>query len=80
MLREHDINVHHSTIYRWIQEYTPILYQVRKRKNKKHLISGVSMKHISKLKVLSVFMTYIKRTAGLFRSKAFRCAMKLISC
>jgi putative transposase len=28
ILSECGVNVHHSTIYRWIQEYTPILYQI----------------------------------------------------
>ena len=47
ILRERGVNVHHSTVYRWVQEYAPILYQIWK---KKHIISGVLMRHISKLK------------------------------
>ncbi|SUM43759.1 transposase IS66 family protein [Staphylococcus intermedius NCTC 11048] len=35
ILRERGINVHHSTIYRWVQEYAPILYQIWKKKHKK---------------------------------------------
>ncbi|MCO4332791.1 IS6 family transposase [Staphylococcus hyicus] len=35
ILRERGIHVHHSTIYRWVQEYAPILYQIWKRKHKK---------------------------------------------
>ncbi|SCT32109.1 IS431 transposase [Staphylococcus aureus] len=34
ILRERGIYVHHSTIYRWEQEYAPILYQIWKKKNK----------------------------------------------
>ncbi|MCU5747133.1 IS6 family transposase [Staphylococcus sp. SQ8-PEA] len=35
ILRERSVNVHHSTVYRWVQEYAPILYQIWKKKNKK---------------------------------------------
>ncbi|EVZ74087.1 transposase for insertion sequence-like element IS431mec [Staphylococcus aureus H31276] len=28
ILRERGVNVHHSTVYRWVQEYAPILYQI----------------------------------------------------
>ncbi|MCY1572798.1 DDE-type integrase/transposase/recombinase, partial [Staphylococcus pettenkoferi] len=35
MLRERGVNVHHSTVYRWVQEYAPILYQILKKKHKK---------------------------------------------
>ena len=35
ILRERGVNVHHSTIYRWVQEYAPILYQIWKKKHKK---------------------------------------------
>ncbi|HDH4188245.1 TPA: IS6 family transposase, partial [Staphylococcus aureus] len=31
ILREQGIYVHHSTIYRWVQEYAPILYQIWKK-------------------------------------------------
>ncbi len=34
ILRERGVNVHHSTIYRWVQEYAPILYQIWKKKHK----------------------------------------------
>ncbi|OLN92840.1 IS6 family transposase, partial [Staphylococcus saprophyticus] len=27
ILRERGVNVHHSTVYRWVQEYAPILYR-----------------------------------------------------
>ncbi|GAB5815425.1 hypothetical protein JMUB7533_26500 [Staphylococcus aureus] len=35
ILRERGVNVHHSTVYRWVQEYAPILYQIWKQKHKK---------------------------------------------
>ncbi|OFP90767.1 integrase, partial [Staphylococcus sp. HMSC072D04] len=35
ILRERGFDVHHSTIYRWVQEYAPIFYQLWKRKHKK---------------------------------------------
>ncbi|HFL3401711.1 IS6 family transposase (plasmid) [Staphylococcus delphini] len=35
ILRERGVNVHHSAIYRWVQEYVPILYQIWKKKHKK---------------------------------------------
>ncbi|WP_461055641.1 IS6 family transposase, partial [Staphylococcus aureus] len=35
ILRERGVNVHHSTVYRWVQEYAPVLYQICKKKHKK---------------------------------------------
>ena len=35
ILRERGVTVHHSTVYRWVQEYAPILYQIWKQKHKK---------------------------------------------
>src|SRR5699024_10224629 len=35
ILRERVVNVHHSTVYRWVQVYAPILYQIWKKKHKK---------------------------------------------
>ncbi|EZV70352.1 TPA: IS6-like element IS257 family transposase, partial [Staphylococcus aureus] len=35
ILRGRGVNVHHSTVYRWVQEYAPILYQIWKKKHKK---------------------------------------------
>ncbi len=34
ILRERGVNVYHSTVYRWVQEYTPILYQIWIRKQR----------------------------------------------
>ena len=30
------VNVHHSTVYRWVQEYAPILYQIWKKSIKSY--------------------------------------------
>ena len=35
ILRERGVNVHYSTVYRWVQEYASILYQIWKKKYKK---------------------------------------------
>ncbi|TLU82261.1 IS6 family transposase [Staphylococcus aureus] len=48
ILRERGVNVHHSTVYRWVQEYTPILYQIWKKKHKKLITNGVLMRRTSK--------------------------------
>ncbi|EUJ35655.1 IS6 family transposase [Brochothrix campestris] len=34
LLSDRGIEVSHTTIYRWVQEYGPIIYQIWKRKNK----------------------------------------------
>ena len=46
ILRERGVNVHHSTVYRWVQEYAPILYQIWKKKHKKSIIRGVDETYI----------------------------------
>jgi len=28
ILREIGVNIHHSTVYQWVKEYAPILYQI----------------------------------------------------
>ena len=48
ILRERGVNVHHSTVYRWVQEYAPILYQIWKKKHKKLITNGVLMRRTSK--------------------------------
>jgi putative transposase len=40
ILSERGVNVHHSTVYRWVQEYAPILYQIWKKKHKKLITNG----------------------------------------
>ncbi len=39
ILYDRDINVSHTTIYRWVQEYGKLLYQIWKKKNKKSFYS-----------------------------------------
>ena len=39
ILYDRGINVSHTTIYRWVQEYGKLLYQIWKRKNKKSFYS-----------------------------------------
>jgi putative transposase len=50
ILYDRGINVSHTTIYRWVQEYGKLLYQIWKKKNKNPFIHGKWMKHTSKLK------------------------------
>lgn len=39
ILYDRGINVSHTTIYRWVQEYGKLLYQIWKKKNKKSFYS-----------------------------------------
>ncbi len=50
ILYDRGINVSHTTIYRWVQEYGKLLYQIWKKKNKKSFYSWKWMKRTSKLK------------------------------
>jgi putative transposase len=50
ILYDRGINVSHTTIYRWVQEYGKLLYQIWKKKNKNPFIPGKWMKRTSKLK------------------------------
>ncbi len=50
ILYDRGINVSHTTIYRWVQEYGKLLYQIWKKKNKNPFIHGKWMKRTSKLK------------------------------
>ncbi len=64
ILRERGVTVHHSTVYRWVQEYAPILYQIWKQKHKKLIINGMSMRHISKLRANgSIYIVRLMQTA-----------------
>ena len=42
ILYDRGINVSHTTIYRWVQEYGKLLYQIWKKKNKKSLFDVFS--------------------------------------
>jgi putative transposase len=51
ILYDRGINVSHTTIYRWVQEYGKLLYQIWKKKNKKSFYSWkMDETHTSKLK------------------------------
>lgn len=50
ILYDRGIHVCHTTIYRWVQEYGKILYQIWKKKNKQSFIHGKWTRLISKLK------------------------------
>jgi putative transposase len=51
ILYDRDINVSHTTIYRWVQEYGKLLYQIWKKKNKKSFYSWkMDETYIKKLK------------------------------
>ena len=54
LLYDRGINVCHTTIYRWIQEYSKILYHLWKRKINSPSIRGKWMKPISKLRGVDI--------------------------
>ena len=56
ILKERGVNVHHSTVYRWVQEYAPILYQIWKKKHKKLITNGVLMRRTSKKKNGAIYI------------------------
>ena len=48
LLYDRGINVCHTTIYRWVQEYSKVLYYLWKKKNRQSFIRGKWTKPISK--------------------------------
>ncbi|EHD29857.1 transposase [Streptococcus pneumoniae GA47502] len=54
LLYDRGINVCHTTIYRWVQEYSKVLYHLWKKKIDSPSIRGKWMKLISKLKVVGI--------------------------
>ena len=48
ILRERGVNVHHSTIYRWVQEYALFYVSNLEEKHKKLIINGALMRHTLK--------------------------------
>ncbi|MDT2933638.1 IS6 family transposase, partial [Lactococcus lactis] len=40
MLYDRGINVSHTTIYRWVQEYGKLIYQIWKKKNRQSFASA----------------------------------------
>ncbi len=57
ILYDRGINVSHTTIYRWVQEYGKLLYQIWKKKNKNPFIHGKWMKRTSKLRKMALFVS-----------------------
>ena len=48
ILRERGVNVHHSTVYRWVQEYAPFYIKFGRKSIKKLITNGVLMRRTSK--------------------------------
>ena len=57
LLYDRGINVCHTTIYRWVQEYSKVLYHFWKKKNRQSFYRGKWTKPISKLKVAGIIST-----------------------
>ncbi len=53
ILYDRALTFSHTTIYRWVQEYGKLLYQIWKKKNKKSFYSWKRMKRTSKLKEMA---------------------------
>lgn len=54
ILYDRGIEVCHTTIYRWVQEYGKLLYQIWKKKTSSLFIHGRWTKPISKLKASGI--------------------------
>lgn len=84
LLYDRGINVCHTTIYRWVQEYSKVLYYLWKKKNRQSFYSWkmdetyikVSVQPLPRLRAWRPFEEYIKRTEEMERSSAFRCLLK----
>jgi len=64
LLYDRGINVCHTTIYRWVQEYSKALYHLWKKKNRQSFIRGKWTKPISKLRDVGIiFIVQLMRTA-----------------
>ena len=66
LLYDCGINVCHTTIYRWVQEYSKVLYYLWKKKNRQSFYSchGKWTKPISKLREVGIiFIVQLMRTA-----------------
>lgn len=64
LLYDRGINVCHTTIYRWVQEYSKVLYYLWKKKIDNPSIHGKWTKPISKLRDVGIiFIVQLMRTA-----------------
>ena len=59
LLYDREINVCHTTIYRWVQEYSKVLYHLWKKKNRHSFYCWKWMKPIAKLRRIGII--YIER-------------------
>ena len=57
ILRERGVNVHHSTVYRWVQEYAPILYQILEEKAAKVLKWRIDETYIKNKRKMELFIS-----------------------
>ena len=48
ILREPGVNVHHSTVYRWVQEYARFYIKLGRKSIKNLITNGVLMRRTSK--------------------------------
>ncbi|EJE30130.1 IS431mec, transposase family protein, partial [Staphylococcus epidermidis NIH05001] len=48
ILRERGVNVHHSTVYRWVQEYARFYIKLGRKSIKNLITNGVLMRRTSK--------------------------------
>ena len=64
LLYDRGINVCHTTIYRWVQEYSKVLYYLWKKKIDNPSIHGKWTKPISKLRDVGIiFIVQLMQTA-----------------
>ena len=64
LLYDRGINVCHTTIYRWVQKYSKVLYDLWKKKNRQSFTRGKWTKPISKLRDVGIiFIVQLMRTA-----------------
>ncbi len=64
LLYDCGINVCHTTIYRWVQEYSKVLYYLWKKKNRHSSIHGKWTNPISKLRDVGIIsIVQLMRTA-----------------
>ena len=57
ILYDRGINVSHTTIYRWVQEYGKLLYQIWKKKNKNPFYSWKMDETYIKLRKMALFVS-----------------------
>ena len=76
LLYDRGINVCHTTIYRWVQEYSKILYYLWKKKNRQSFYSWKMDETYIKIKGLETIRGIYKKTEEMEPSSAFRFLLK----